>query len=598
LTRAVGHASIGDYAAIGDGRTVALVAGDASIDWLCLPDLDSPSAFAALLDAERGGSFRLAPEGPYTSRRRYLPDTNVLETTFTTAGGTVKVTDAMLLPLAGLAPDRELARKVEGVAGSVPLRWAVEPRFGYADGRTRLGMRAGRPTATAGSEALAVSSWEAGEPLISEDAIRGCFVSKPGDVGLIVLSVAHGTPLVLPARDEVDDRLASTISFWSEWAGGRRYEGRWREAVIRSVLALKLLIYSPSGAIAAAATTSLPEEVGGVRNWDYRYSWIRDSSGTLDALLQLGCPTEAEAFFSWLMHASQLTHPTLRILYRLNGGPHSDERELSLAGYRGSRPVRIGNAAGDQQQLDVYGHLLQTVWLYCRAGGRLDVDTARRMAATADLICELWEQPDSGIWEVRSAPAHFTQSKMMCWLGLERAGRLAREGHIPDAGAGRWEREARAVRAFVSERCWSEGRGSYMRFPGAEETDASLLLPSLLGYGGGADDERLLSTAVHIRAELGSGPLIHRYRGDDGLPGSEGAFLACSFWLVDALARLGEVGEAARLMEELVGLANDVGLYAEEMDPEGREFLGNLPQGLVHLALVNAAVTLEEEASR
>ncbi|HET6830754.1 MAG TPA: glycoside hydrolase family 15 protein [Solirubrobacterales bacterium] len=591
-----GYAAIGSYAAIGDGRTVALIAGDGSIDWLCLPELDSPSVFGALLDPERGGSFRLAPEQGHTAERRYLPDTNVLETTFTTATGAVRVTDAMPLPLAGLAPDRELVRSVEGIAGSVALSWSVEPRFGYADGETRLGTRAGRPVATAGSEGLAVNCWGAGEPRISAGAVRGRFVAEAGGTSLISLGVAHATPLVLPSRREVEERLARTIAFWRHWAEERRYGGPWRQAVVRSALALKLLIYAPSGAIAAAATTSLPEDVGGVRNWDYRYSWIRDSSATLDALLRLGCPAEAEAFFSWLMHASQLTHPKLRILYRLNGTPRSPERELALAGYRGSRPVRIGNAAGSQEQLDVYGHLLQTAWLYCRAGGRLDRDAAGRLAATADLICELWRRKDSGIWEVRNAPAHFTESKMMCWIGLERAGGLAEEGRVPDEGAGRWRRAAEEIRGFVNERCWSEELQAYTRFPGSGETDAGLLLPSLLGYDDGAGGARLLSTARLIQDKLSRGPLLFRYRGEDGLPGAEGAFLACSFWLVDALARLGERGEAEELMDRMVGLANDVGLYSEEMDPDDGEFLGNLPQGLVHLALINAAATLEEAA--
>jgi len=597
-SRRDGYAAIGEYAAIGDGRTVALVARDGRVDWLCLPELDSASAFAALLDSERGGSFRLAPDDRYTVERRYLPETNVLETTFTTADGVVRVTDALLLPLAGLPPDRELVRRVEGIAGSVALSWSVEPRFGYANGETRLGTRAGRPTATAGSEALAVNCWGAGEPRLSAGGIQGQFVAGVGDQSLISLSVAHATPLVLTSRREVEERLAKTIAFWRQWVGRRRYGGRWRDAVLRSALALKLLIYAPSGAIAAAATTSLPEEVGGVRNWDYRYSWIRDSSATLDALLRLGCPAEAEAFFWWLMHASQLTHPRLRILYRLNGVPRSPERELPLAGYRGSRPVRIGNAAGGQEQLDVYGHVLQTAWLYCRAGGRLDRDAAGRLAATADLICELWRHEDSGIWEVRSAPAHFTESKMMCWLGLERAGRLANEGWIPDDGAGRWQREAEEVRAFVNGRCWSEQYQAYMRFPGADETDASLLLPTLLGYDDGTGGERLLSTARLIQDNLSRGSLLYRYRGGDGLPGVEGAFVACSFWLVDALARLGQLGEAEELMDRMVGLANDVGLYAEEMEPEGGDFLGNFPQGLVHLALINAAATLEEASGR
>jgi GH15 family glucan-1,4-alpha-glucosidase len=354
------------------------------------------------------------------------------------------------------------------------------------------------------------------------------------------------------------------------------------------------LIHSPSGAIAAAATTSLPEVLGGTRNWDYRYTWIRDSSATLDALLRLGCPHEGEAFFWWLLHASQLTHPRLNVLYRLSGRTDAPECELELRGYRDSRPVLIGNAAAPQRQLDVYGHLLQTAWIYAQAGGSLSGDAAMRLAATADLVTSIWRETDSGIWEVRSEPVHFTESKMMCWIGLDRAIRLAESGQIPAKHVGQWRLEAEKISEFVAEHCWSDERQSYLRFPGAEGTDAGLLLPALLGYAAAGDRERMLSTVRLIRAELGEGPLVFRYRGDDGLPGEEGAFLACSFWLVDALARLGEIAEASELMDQLVSLANDVGLYAEEIDPQSGEFLGNFPQALVHLGLIGAAVTLEE----
>jgi len=391
--------------------------------------------------------------------------------------------------------------------------------------------------------------------------------------------------------------LRATTDYWRDWSSTRRYAGPWRDAVLRSALALKLLIYAPSGAIAAAPTTSLPEALGGVRNWDYRYCWVRDSSATLDALLRLGCPTEAEAFFWWLLHASQLTHPDVSVLYRLNGRAKVPERELDLHGYAGSAPVRVGNAAAPQRQLDVYGHLLQTAWLYAEAGGQLDRDTAARIAATADLVTRLWRTEDSGIWEVRSRPRHFTESKMMCWIALDRACRLAESGQIPASGIGRWQAEAAAIRHFVRQRCWSEKRRSYVRFPDADELDASLLLPALLGYGGEAETQPLRNTVQRVRAELGSGPLLHRYRGDDGLPGEEGAFITCSFWLVDALARLGERNQAAELMEELLALANDVGLYAEEIDVSSGAFVGNFPQALVHLALINAAVTLQETAS-
>src|SRR5438876_9613448 len=332
-----GYAQIGDYGAVGDGRTVALVARDGAIDWLCLPDLDSPSVFAALLDNERGGRFVLEPESVSGTARRYLPGTNVLETTFTTAVGVVRVTDAMTLPTAGLSPYRELARRIDGLAGDVPVRWRVEPRFGYTSAATRIERRAGVPIATAGRDAIAVCSFGAGEATTSDGAITGDFTARAGSSSLLVLSAANQEPLVLPARAEVEARLAATSSAWREWSDRRDYGGPWKDAVLRSALALKLLVYAPSGAIAAAATTSLPEEIGADRNWDYRYSWLRDSAFSLEALLALGCAPEARAFFFWLLHGSQLTHPKLQILYRLDGGAHAPERELPMAGYRGSR---------------------------------------------------------------------------------------------------------------------------------------------------------------------------------------------------------------------------------------------------------------------
>jgi len=579
---------------IGDGRTAALVAADGSIDWLCLPDLDSGSVFGAVLDAERGGAFRLEPIEPFSAEREYLEDSNLLETTYSTSRGTVRVTDAMPLPLSGLAPTRELARSIEGLSGEVAMRWSVEPRFGYGRSQTQIGRRRGVPVAHAGADAMAILSFDAGEPQASGDAIEGQFTARIGAQGLLALSIAHGDPLVFSPRSAIERRTEETLDYWRSWSNQRSYEGPWREAVVRSALALKLLIHAPSGAIAAAATTSLPEELGGVRNWDYRYSWIRDSSATLDALLSLGCPTEGDAFFWWLLHASQLTHPQVNVLYRLDGRPGLPESELDLSGYQGSRPVRIGNAAAPQRQLDVYGHLLQTAWLFVEAGGVLSADTSSRLASTAGLVCSIWSDEDSGIWEVRGLTRHFTQSKMMCWVALDRASRLAADGHIPAENASRWLAEANAIRRFVSDRCWSAERESYMRFPGASETDAGILLPTLNGYGADGERERLMATVRNIRAELGSGSHLHRYRGEDGLPGEEGAFLACSFWLVDALGRLGEINEASELMEELLAQSNDVGLYAEEIDPVSGEFLGNFPQGLVHLALINAAVTLQQ----
>lgn len=582
--RVDGYAPIGDYAAIGDGRTVALVARDGAIDWLCLPDLDSPSVFASVLDRSRGGRFVLEPEGAYECTRRYVRGTNVLETSFTTGDGSVRVTDAMTLPLHGLSPHRELVRKIEGVAGDVSLRWRAEPRLGYAASKTRIEHRAGVPIARAGVDALAVCSFAAGETRTRESDVSGRFTARAGSAALLVLSYAHKEPLVVPARAEVESRLEATVAAWRRWTDGRTYEGPWGEAVLRSALALKLLVYAPSGAIAAAATTSLPEEIGADRNWDYRFAWPRDSVFTLEAFLALGCASEARAFFFWLLHASQLTHPRFQVLYRLNGRAEATETSLSLAGYRGSRPVRVGNGAVDQIQLDMYGEVFGAAAQFADFAGGLDRDHGRRLAQIADYVCDIWEQPDAGIWEFRGEPRHYTQSKMMCAVALSKAGGLARRGLLPGKRVERWRREEKRIREFVETRCYSEAKGSYVRSAGEEDLDASLLLPVLTGYDDPAAP-RLVGTVDAVRRELGRGPFVYRWADEPG------AFLTCSFWLADAYARQGRLDEARTLIDELVDLANDVGLYAEEMHAEDREFLGNFPQGLTHLAFINAATS-------
>jgi GH15 family glucan-1,4-alpha-glucosidase len=594
MERVDGYAPIREYALVGDGRTGALIARDGSIDWLCLPNVDSPSVFARILDAKRGGSFRLEPAIPFEAERRYQPNSNVLETTFTTGEGRVRVTDAMTLTdIKRISPMRELVRKVEALSGTVPLRWSLEPRFGYGRADTRIERRHGRWLAHAGADALVLGLCDAGAGEARDGVISGRIELSQGSSAILSLSASHEEPLVIPGREDSERRLERTVNFWPRWADRSKYNGSWREAVVRSTLALKLLTFAPSGAIVAAPTTSLPEWIGGERNWDYRFTWLRDASWTLDAMLRLGFRDEAHAFFWWLMHASRLTQPRLQILYRIDGSDRTSERELrELDGYRGSAPVRIGNGASKQVQLDLYGAVLEAIWLYGREVGHLDGDTGKEVARIADYVASHWRDPDNGIWEVRDERTHYTQSKALCWVALDRACALADEGMIPDRNK-RWRTEADELQRFVDTEGWDEERRSYVRAPDLRELDASLLTLALLGYHE-PRGQRIQSTIAAIERELREGPYVYRYRGEDGLAGEEGAFLTCSFWLVDAYARSGRLDDANALMDELVGLANDVGLYSEEIDPRTGEFLGNFPQGLTHLALVNAAVSIAD----
>jgi GH15 family glucan-1,4-alpha-glucosidase len=587
-----GYAAIEQYAVIGDGRTAALVARDGSIDWLCLPDFDSPSVFGRLLDAERGGAFELAPAVHFESEREYVPGTNVLTTTFRTADGVARVTDALTLAdRATLAPMREVVRRIEGVAGDVTVEWRVTPRFDYARRDARISRRGPALVAESGRTAVAVTAGE-DEMSVSRGSIVGTVRVRAGEDALVVMSAADREPLVFPGRRDAESRLERTLEFWRTWTQRTEYDGPWRELVERSALVLKLLVFAPSAAITAAPTTSLPEWIGGARTWDYRFTWTRDAALTLVALLKLGHRDEVRSFLWWLSHTTALTQPELRALYTLNGTPDAGEQTLDhLDGYRHSRPVRVGNGAAEQTQLDVYGEVLDALWQFAADGGELSRHERKTVAEVADWVAANWRQPDAGIWEVRGGPAQFTHSKAMCWVALDRACRL-----LADTERARgWRDEARAIRTYVDAHGWNARQSTYVRTADDAALDASLLLLSLFEY----DDprgNRIASTIDAVQRELRDGLCVRRYRTGDGVGEDEGAFLACSFWLVAALAKAGRLDDARELMDELAGAANDVGLYAEELAPDG-SFLGNFPQALTHLALVSAALTVEDAAA-
>ncbi len=590
VARVEGYAPIGDYAAIGDGRTLALVARDGAIDWMPLPSIDQATVFGALLDSERGGSFQVAPEDSFEVERRYLDDTTVLETRFTTESGVLVVTDAITLQDGGLLPWVELVRHLRCDAGTVRTRWSIEPRFGYGKEETRFTEIGGVPIALGKRLRLAVRSWEAGSAGHSGRAVAGAVDLNHGDEAMLLCVATDGEPVPVPEREEVEIRLRGTCKSWRNWLEGQQYEGPGKEALERSALALKLLTYAPSGALAAAGTTGLPEKIGGSRNYDYRFCWIRDTAFALDALSGLGYREQVHASLSWLLDATEPTHPRLQPLYGLDGSVPRTTQDLPLSGYRSSRPVQRGNSAAAQLQLGNYGDLFDTVSHYVAHGNALDPATGTRLAESASFLCEIWREDDAGLWELGERRP-YTISKMSCWLALTRAVDLALKGQLPEEELERWRDEAEQIREYVEAQCWSEEKRSYTFYAGSDDLDCAVLLASQFAF---ADPrgERMQSTIDALRFELGAGgPLLYRY---SGMEGEEGCFLACSFWLVTALAKAGRVDEARSAFDELLELGNDVGLYSEEIDPASGELLGNFPQALTHLSLIRSAFALSE----
>ncbi|GAD33723.1 glucoamylase [Microbacterium sp. TS-1] len=584
-------AGIESYAPIGDGRTVALIGLDGSVDWLPLPELTSTPVFARLLDSETGGCLELAPTEEFETTRRYIPDTNVLETTFTTARGTVKVTDAMVSGVAGRMPWAELARRIDGIDGTVPMAWRIHPGTSLRTASPWIERTQHGDVIRSGKTALVVVGFEHGPDAPDPDGtsgprLTGSFTTSAGSRHLIALAATHDEPLHLPDPRNVDIGIDRTIDNWRHWSEVFSYEGPWQERIQRSALALKLLIFSPTGAIAAAATTSLPENPEGGKNWDYRYAWVRDLAYTAHALVRFGLREETHAALSWMLRTIREHGPELHVMYTLNGDLVPDAQDYPVPGWRGNQPVVTGNPAREQLQLGVYGDLMAICRTYVDAGNVLDIGTARMLAGVADRTCDLWRNPDSGMWELPEE-RHYTSSKMGCWKALDDAVALAESGAIPGS-AERWKAERERIRLWIEENCWSEVKSAYVFYAGSEELDASVLLHAPTGFDRG---ERMSTTIDALTAELGAGPLLYRY---SGVSAEEKTFVACAFWRAEALACVGRHDEALDLVDQLVALANDVGIYAEMIDAADGTAWGNTPQALSHLAFIATVLTIRD----
>ncbi|WP_244205188.1 glycoside hydrolase family 15 protein [Streptomyces bobili] len=589
---------IADHGLIGDLRTVALVGTDGTIDWYCCPSFDAPSVFASLLDADRGGSFALAAAVTARTKQFYFPDTNVLITRFYTEDGVGEVQDFMPVTDNALEIERHrLIRRVVCVRGTVPFRVRVAPRFHYGTASHTLRMSPDAAVFTCADTRLALTATVALEGDGTD--VRAEFKLSEGESAVFALDqIGDDITQRGCAHAEAEQQFTATVAYWRGWLRQSRYRGRWREMVHRSALTLKLLTYAPTGAIVAAPTTSLPEQLGGERNWDYRYAWIRDAAFCVYALLRLGFAGEAEAFITFLtahIRPGQTNSSgPLQIMYGIDGRTDLTESELThLEGHQGSAPVRIGNAAADQLQLDIYGALIDSVYLYDKWAQPISSDQWDDVCAIVDWVCAHWDQPDEGVWETRGGRKNFIYSRLMCWVAIERAIRIANRRGLP-ADLPRWQQCRNTVYRRIMERGWSERRQAFVQHEGTDVLDAAILMMPLTKFIA-PTDPKWLSTLDAITRDLVSDSLVYRYdprSSPDGLRGDEGTFSICSFWYVEALVRAGRLDEAQLAFEKMLTYANHLGLYAEEIGRTGEQ-QGNFPQAFTHLSLISAAFNLD-----
>ncbi|KIQ10279.1 glycoside hydrolase [Curtobacterium flaccumfaciens] len=579
------------YGAIGDGRTVALIALDGRIDWLPIPSMDSPPVFASIVDAEHGGHVALRPVDDQAEvSRAYLPGTNVLVTTWTTPSGTATVTDAMVTGVAGRLPWAEIGRCVQGVQGSVEMEWAVVPGtiLNTAEPR-RLDTANGT---VIGIDGVTIAIVEQGFEPVHDDGPRfsGRFSTTEGSKSILTIVGTYDEPIFLPEPERTLEGVDRTIENWATWSKEFSYDGPWSDAVQRSALALKLLIFSPTGAIAAAPTTSLPEDRTGGKNWDYRFAWVRDLAYTVHALTRFGLREETHAAVSWVMRTIAEHDETMPIFYALDGSKSDSVEERDVPGWNGIGPVTIGNRAGDQLQLGVWGDVFEIMRQYVRAGNVLDRKTASVLQGLADDACHRWPEADSGMWELQETQ-HYTTSKIGCWQALDAAVELHDAGMI-DGPRDKWIENRELIEDWVAENGWNEELGHYVMYPGSDALDCSILLHAMSAFDRGP---RMESTIRAIEEQLQHGPLVYRY---SGIQDEESPFVACSFWLAAAMACVGRVDDAKHLMDDMVAQANDVGLFSEMLSAVDGDFMGNIPQGLSHLALIQAALTIEEVSEK
>jgi GH15 family glucan-1,4-alpha-glucosidase len=588
---------IEDYGIIGDLHTAALAGMDGSIDWFCYPHFDSPSVFAALLDADRGGRFRIRPTVTPIAKQLYLPDTNVLITRFLSPEGVGELRDFM--PIRKDAADEyhhRIIRRVSVVRGHMDFELFCQPSFDY--GRARHSVEIAAGGALFHSRGVTLSLRGSARFNKRRDGVAARFSLKEGQTASFILEglSPSETPRRVPVEAEAEQAFHETVEYWRHWLGQCTYSGRWRETVHRSALALKLLTFGPSGAIVAAPTASLPAEIGGRRNWDYRYTWIRDASFTVYALLRIGFTKEASRFMDWVQARVNEMAPdgSLQPLYGIDGRHDLPETVLDpFEGHQGSRPVRIGNAAESQLQLDIYGALMDAVYLYNKHVTPISFDLWSKLRKLLNWVCDNWHRPDEGLWEVRSGPKHFVTSKMMCWVALDRGLRLADKRGFP-ADRERWLTNRDALYEEIMTKGWSESRQAFVQHYDTDALDAGCLLMPLVFFLS-PTDPRMIKTLDALRRDLVSDNLVHRYRTrrtPDGLPGSDGTFSICTFWLVEALTRAGQLEEARLIFEKMLGYANHLGLYAEGIGLTG-EALGNYPQAFTHLSLISAAYNLD-----